>query len=97
MEFTSPTLPHVLTVEEAAKVLRIGRAAAYAAVKDGSLPALRIGRTLRVPRAQLLALLGEDESETGVRSVSGVRDGSAPNLTPDAPNPPNASSTGERA
>jgi excisionase family DNA binding protein len=46
-----------LTVEEAARELRIGRSAAYEAVRRGQLPAVRIGRSLRVPRHQLEALL----------------------------------------
>jgi excisionase family DNA binding protein len=52
-------LPLVLTVEEAACALRIGRGAAYEAVRQGAIPAVRIGRSLRVPRHALLALLGE--------------------------------------
>jgi excisionase family DNA binding protein len=38
----------VLTVEEAAAYLRISRGLAFAAVRDGSLPSMRIGR--RIPR-----------------------------------------------
>jgi len=52
-------LPLVLTVEEAASVLRISRGAAYEAVRTNELPHVRIGRTIRVPRAGLLSLLGE--------------------------------------
>ncbi len=57
-------LPEVLTVEEAAKVLRIGRGAAYALARQWQdsggrqgLPVVRLGRSLRVPRAGLLRLL----------------------------------------
>lgn len=53
------TLPATLTVEEAAAVLRISRGAAYQAARTGELPTVRLGRTLRVPRARLLELLGE--------------------------------------
>lgn len=52
---------HVLTVEEAAELLRIGRAAAYQGVSEGTIPSIRLGRTIRVPRARLLALLGEEK------------------------------------
>jgi excisionase family DNA binding protein len=52
------TEPAVLTVEEAARVLRIGRSAAYAAAHNGDLPVIRVGRTLRVPRHRLEQLLG---------------------------------------
>ena len=47
----------VLTVEEAAAYLRISRGLAFAAVKDGSLPCVRIGRRILIPRRQLEALL----------------------------------------
>lgn len=54
----------VLTVEEAAAVLRIGRGAAYAAARRWratggreGLPVIVIGRSLRVPAAQLKQLL----------------------------------------
>jgi hypothetical protein len=58
------THPQVLIIEEAASFLRISRNAAYAAARQwratgGSqgLPCIEIGRTLRVPRAGLDALL----------------------------------------
>ncbi|MFT3831898.1 MAG: helix-turn-helix domain-containing protein [Micropruina sp.] len=51
-----------MTVEEAAAVLGIGRSAAYAAVRAGEIPALRVGRKLLVPRQRLLAMLGEAEA-----------------------------------
>ena len=54
----------VLTVEEAARVLRIGRSAAYEQarrylVSGGAegLPVLRLGRALRVPRHALDRLI----------------------------------------
>jgi transposase len=55
----------VLTVEEAAAILRISRNAAYAAARQWratggktGLPCIEIGRTLRVPRTELDRLLG---------------------------------------
>jgi excisionase family DNA binding protein len=68
------SLPAVLTVEEAAAVLRIGRAAAYAAVRAGEIASVRFGRTVRVPRAALLQLLGEpipDTEPTPERAFAG--------------------------
>lgn len=47
----------VLTVEEAATYLRISRGLAFAAVRDGSLPSVRIGRRILIPRRQLEVLL----------------------------------------
>lgn len=49
-----------LTVEEAGRVLGIGRSAAYAAVRRGDIPAIRVGRTWRVPRHRLDNLLNGD-------------------------------------
>ncbi len=45
------------TVPEAAKILGIGRTAAYQAVKTGEIPAVRIGRRLLVPVMALERLL----------------------------------------
>jgi hypothetical protein len=57
-------LPLVLSVEEAARLLRIGRSAAYEQARifratggREGLPVVAIGRSLRVPRAALLELL----------------------------------------
>lgn len=50
-------LPPVMTVEEVAAFLRIGRSSAYELARTGHLPAIRLGRTWRVPRAALLAWL----------------------------------------
>ena len=54
----SADLPAVLTVEEAADVLRIGRSAAYAAVHSGAIPSIKIGRSVRIPRHGLERMLG---------------------------------------
>lgn len=59
---TAPDLPGraTISVKEAGDILGIGRSAAYAAVRAGQIPALRIGRRLLVPVPRLLALLGND-------------------------------------
>jgi excisionase family DNA binding protein len=54
------SIRRTLTIEEAAKVLGIGRQTAYAAAKSGDLPAVRIGGRLVVPRVRLAELRGED-------------------------------------
>ncbi|MCU1450391.1 MAG: hypothetical protein JWP02_2561 [Acidimicrobiales bacterium] len=58
-------LPPLLTVEEAAKVLRIGRTKAYAMANEwratngrSGLPVVDFGHVLRVPRCQLEAIVG---------------------------------------
>lgn len=53
-----PNSTPLITVEQAATFLGIGRAQAYAAVHRGELPVIKIGRSLRVPTALLLAMLG---------------------------------------
>jgi excisionase family DNA binding protein len=47
----------VLTVEQAAAILKISRGTAYEAVRTGEIPSVRIGRCIRVPRAALERLL----------------------------------------
>jgi excisionase family DNA binding protein len=46
-----------LSVEEAGRILGISRGSAYACAKDGSLPTIRLGSRLLVPRAALDKLL----------------------------------------
>jgi excisionase family DNA binding protein len=43
----------LLTVPEAARLLRISRNLAYELVAKGELPAVRFGRVIRVPRRSL--------------------------------------------
>ncbi len=55
----------VLTIEEVASLLRIGRTGAYEAARRGELPIVRLGRRMLVPRAALDKLLNgaADESQ----------------------------------
>lgn len=46
-----------LTIEEAARVLGVGRNSAYLAAERGDIPTIRLGRRLLVPRAALDELL----------------------------------------
>jgi excisionase family DNA binding protein len=50
--------PATLTVIEAAAVLGISRNAAYAAVANGDIPSIRIGKRILVPRHRLIEILG---------------------------------------
>ena len=70
-------LPAMLTVEEAARLLRISRAAAYALAKKGTLPGvLRLGRTLRVSRAVIERVLaGEAPTMLSCRHQARVSSG----------------------
>jgi len=47
----------VLTVEQAAKFLRLGRNAVYDAIGRGEIPHRRIGRAIRLSRAALVRWL----------------------------------------
>jgi excisionase family DNA binding protein len=62
---SEPSQPDFLTVEEAARIFRVGRTAAYEQARlweetDGErgLPVVRFGRLMRVPRAALERLIG---------------------------------------
>lgn len=63
--------PLTLSVEETARLLGIGRQAAYQAARTGQIPTLRIGRFVRVPRTALERLLAEGSPVT--RPVNGGR------------------------
>jgi excisionase family DNA binding protein len=61
-------LPQVLTVEEAAKLLRVGVGHLESSVKRGEIPGVRrIGRNLRFHRSTLLRWL---DGETGMAQAS---------------------------
>jgi excisionase family DNA binding protein len=61
---TLASLPEVLTVREAAKLLRVGRNQLYQAVERGQLRAVRIGRSIRIPKQTLLDLLAHNSPHT---------------------------------
>ena len=47
----------VMTVKEAAALLRISKGLAYEMVRQGSLPTIRLGRRILVPRSALEQML----------------------------------------
>ncbi len=49
-----------IRVEDAAIYLGIGRQQAYAAVRSGAIPSIRVGRSWRIPTAALRRLAGLD-------------------------------------
>ncbi len=67
---------HVLTVPEAATFLRVGRTAAYEAIRSGEIPSVRIGRSIRVPRLALERLMA-GESDQQAPAVLRVIEGGA--------------------
>lgn len=54
---TETAEPQVLSVPEAGRLLGICRDSAYAAVRNGTLPSIRLGKRIVVPRAALERLL----------------------------------------
>ncbi|MCL6447304.1 MAG: helix-turn-helix domain-containing protein [Armatimonadetes bacterium] len=50
-------LPLVMTVQEAAKVLRLKRSTAYELVRQGAIPSFKVGRHIRVSRVELEKLI----------------------------------------
>lgn len=74
--------PLTVTVEEAAKLLGIGRSTAYELIHTGDIPSLRLGRRLVVPVSQIATRLGVDHdaiwatltvSSVSVPPISGQR------------------------
>lgn len=57
--------PEILTVVEAARLLRIGKHKTYELVKTGKLGSMKIGGRSLVPKLRLIQfLLNENETET---------------------------------
>ena len=63
--------PAVITVDEAAALLRTGPKAVRRAVQEGTIPSLRVGRHIRIPYAALMRLIN-DPDPTGL--PAGIRD-----------------------
>jgi excisionase family DNA binding protein len=55
----NPRKPDVLTVAEAAELLRVNPKTVYKAVENGQLPVLRFGRIIRIPVHALERMLDE--------------------------------------
>ncbi len=53
------------TITEAAKILGIGRSAAYEAARTGQIPTIKIGKRILVPVAALERLLSEPATVGG--------------------------------
>ena len=56
---TPDNLPVVLSVQQLAEVLQIGRNSAYDLVKSGQIRSIRIGRTSRIPQSALFDYLNQ--------------------------------------
>ena len=81
--------PLLLKAGEVAKLLGLGRSKVFAMLAVGELPVIRIGRSVRVPRAALEDWIAEHTQHASVRSADagplfvGVEDpGGAPGAGP---------------
>lgn len=59
----------VLTVEEAAELLRISRSAVYTLAKRGKLPAQKVGRHWRFHRGALIGWIARRDSSGGAEEA----------------------------
>jgi len=60
----TPMQPATVKVEEAARILGIGRQTAYELARQGKIPVLRLGKRLVVPKVALERMLAEAGRET---------------------------------
>ena len=58
----------VLTIEEAGKLLGLGRSGTYEAARRGDIPTLKIGSRILVPKVALLKLLEETSRRVRLRN-----------------------------
>lgn len=68
--------PAFLTVREVARLLRLEMHAAYKHVRSGAIPAVRVGRSWRIPRSELERVLAE-RLEANKNGAAGGDPGSA--------------------
>jgi hypothetical protein len=90
-------VPELLTVEEAARLARIGRTKAYAMTREwrdtggrSGLPVVDFGNVLRVPRRALEALIGAELTDLPNAEVRDVRHESSTPPEMQAPEPDTA-------
>jgi excisionase family DNA binding protein len=57
MQMHTPAKAPLLSIAEAAELLRISRATVYRLIGAGEMPALRVGHSLRIDRDELHAWL----------------------------------------
>ena len=61
----SPTNNEVMTVTEAAELLRISLPKMYEFAKSGKIHSIKVGRRILISRSSLMALIKEGEQENG--------------------------------
>ena len=55
----------VLTVGEAARLLRLSKTTTYDQIRQGSIPSIRMGKRILVPRSALMRMLEETMGKAG--------------------------------
>ncbi len=55
----------LLTVAEVADMMRVSTMTVYRLVKSGELPAIRFGRSYRIPESAVADILGMGDSQVG--------------------------------
>ena len=63
------SMPKLFTVSEVADLMRVSRMTIYRLIHSGELPALRAGKSFRIPQTavqELLDVTWSDDKETGV-------------------------------
>lgn len=68
--FAQPA-PSFLTVSEVADVMRVSKMTVYRLIHAGELPAIRVGKSFRVPQSALNTLLDSSWSEGDQFSANG--------------------------
>lgn len=65
--------PRFLTVAEVAELMRVSKMTVYRMVHAGELPAVRMGRSFRVPQVAVERLIAEGLGDWGLESAGGSR------------------------
>lgn len=63
-------IPLVLTTDEAAELLRVHVNTVKYLIRNGKLPASKVGRAWRIPREAVLAVRGGEANSRAVREVA---------------------------
>jgi excisionase family DNA binding protein len=61
VDLPDPNVEPTISVERLAALLGVARGTAYAAVKAGTVPSIRIGRRVVIPTARVLTMLGIEQ------------------------------------
>ncbi len=77
-QWASERVSALLTIQQAARILNVGRSTVYNLIDDGRLEVVHIGRSARIPADSVSALVAQlrDAQARGDRPLaSGVRSG----------------------